>query len=192
MHARRMACLFLGFWLAASLFAVLAVRTGAESDRIALTPGAAVQSHGIPPVQFRALLAYAGAEQNRRLTQFSGTLQMALGCAFFLFLLFWTKEGKWALACSLWMLALTLVQRGYLTPELADLGRLTDFLLPGTGLPDRRRLWVLEQAYYGLEAVKWLAGAALVLGLVRSRGRSGNSRENVDMIDKRNHRHIYR
>jgi hypothetical protein len=164
----------------------------AEHVMMNLTPAAAAQLHGVPPAQARALLRYAAAERNRTLKERWDTIQLVFGAGLFIFLLFASREGKWSLGMVLWMVAMVLLQRFYITLETTDIGRLADFIPAGASSAYRSKVWVLEQAYLLVEASKWMAGLALTGKLVWLSSRSGNSRENFDVVDKTDHGHIYR
>ncbi len=195
MHVRRFACFLLGAWFAGCVIAAwVGMQNPSAADRVLTKPSpeAAVHLRDIPQPQARAVLRYAAAERSRALREQWDTFQIAYGCLFFGFLLFASREGKWSLAIAAWMLAMALLQRLYITPESADIGRLADFLPAGSGATYRAKVWVLEEGYLLVEAAKWAAGLTLVAKFVWSSGRSGDSRENLNVVDKANHRHIYR
>jgi hypothetical protein len=195
MHVRRIACFLLGAWFAGCLVvALLGIQSPGAAERVLmnLTPSAAAQLHSIPPAQARALLRYAAAESNRARLERWDTVQLLGGIAFFVFLLFATREGKWSLAMVLWMVAMVLLQMFYLTPQLTDIGRLVDFAPAASAFGDRSKVWVLQNAYFLVEASKWAAGLALAAKLVWFSSRSGDARENLDVVNKADHRHIYR
>ena len=195
MHVRRFACFLLGAWFAGCVIAAwLGIQNPAAADRLMarLSPEAARQLGGIPHQQSTVLLRYAAAERSRSLRFQWDTLQIACGAFFFGYLLFASREGKWSLAMAAWMFVMVLLQRLYITPESADLGRITDFLPASSAGTYRARLWVLEEAYLLVEAAKWGAGLTLLARFVWSPGRSGDSGQNLDVVDKPNHRHIYR
>jgi hypothetical protein len=96
------------------------------------------------------------------------TLHLIFGAGFFLFLLLGSKEGKSALALVLLMLV----------------AQAAPVLIPAAEVRPSYVLW---------ELVKGGSGLVLALQLVRRRrGRSGDAREDFDMVDKSNHRHINR
>ena len=95
-------------------------------------------------------------------------MELIFGACFFLFLLLGSKEGKSALALVLLMLV----------------AQAAPLVLP---VPEFR------PTYLVWEYVKWGAGLLLAFMLIRRRrGRSGDTREDFDMVDKSNHRHINR
>jgi len=195
MHVRRFACFLLGVWFAGCVIASwLGMQNPSTADRILtrLSPEAARHLRDIPQQQASALLRYAAAERSRSLRVHWDTLQIACGAFFFGYLLFASREGKWSLALAAWMFAMVLLQRLYITPESTDIGRMADFLPTANAGVYHNKLWVLEEAYLLVEAAKWAAGLTLLIRFVSSSGRSGDSRENLHMVDKANHRHIYR
>ena len=195
MHVRRLACFFLGAWFAGSLLmALLVTQNPGKAERLMmnLSPNAAAQFNTVPPAQARAILRYHAAERNRDLMETWDTLQLLYGAGFFIFLLFASREGKVSLAAALAMVALVLMQKLFLTPEIADQGRLADFLPADANTADRAKAIVLQNAYWGVEAVKWMAGLGLAGKMVLFSGRLGDSGENLDLVDKPNHGHIYR
>jgi hypothetical protein len=140
------------------------------------------------------LLRYQVSEANRRLFHDWETLQLVGGAIFFLYLLFWTREGKFSLAAVLAMVAIVVLQRFLLTPELISYGRNIDFLPPDAISAARDRFWLIHSGYAAMEALKW----GIVLVLVgrtifwRRHDRSGDVLDEFDLIDKPNHRHINR
>jgi hypothetical protein len=193
MHIRRIACFFLGVWFGGALLVhLLAVRNPGEAEHLMadLTTEAAARLKAVPQAQARVLLRYGWAERNRDLLVTWDTVQFFYGLAFFVFLLFGSREDKWSLAMALAMLVLAFGQRALLTPEINALQRLTDF--SDAYSPDRNQVWVLRNGYFVVEALKWATGLGLVAKLVLSRGRSSDSREKVDLVDKANHRHVNR
>jgi predicted lysophospholipase L1 biosynthesis ABC-type transport system permease subunit len=159
------------------------------------------QPHPVATAQFKALgradarllLRYQVAEQNRWYLQTWETAQIVIGALFFFFLLFLTRENQFALLLVLLMIAGVLGQRFVLTPMMISLGRMIDFAPPNALPGERTQFWVLHSWYWGVELVKWALGLALTVRLILRRGgRSGNARQQVDVVDKANYRHINR
>ena len=157
-------------------------------------PAAHMQFKTLGPAATRVLLRYQVSEQNRFLFETWDTTQMILGCFFFFFLLFGTREDKFALFMALLMLVAVLFQRFLITPEINSLGRNLDFVPPEVYFPGRPKLAVAQTAYFGLDLCKGLL--ALVLAsrwVLGRRGRSaGNVREELDLVNKANYRHVDR
>ena len=143
----------------------------------------------------RMALRYAASEQNRRLFRWWEICQIALGAAFFLTMLFGSHESKLVLIGILVMLALTLLQRLIITPELIGLGRMIDFVPANIPSPERSKFWVVHAGYTGVELAKWGIALALTRAMVFSRKRSGRSRDSrneLDRVDKRYYRGVNR
>ena len=155
--------------------------------------------HPVATAQFKALgrgdarllLRYQVSEQNRRYFENWEVAQIIMGGLFFFFLLFATSENKFALSVVLVMIAGVLVQRFLLTPGMISLGRTIDFVPPGAPSGERTQFWVLHSWYWGVEVVKWVLGLVLAARLISRRSRrSGHARQQIDMVDKANHRHV--
>jgi TctA family transporter len=117
--------------------------------------------------------------------------QIIMGGLFFFFVLFATSENKFALSVVLVMIAGVLVQRFLLTPGMISLGRMIDFVPPDAPSGERTQFWVLHSWYWGVEVVKWVLGLVLAARLISRRSRrSGHARQQIDMVDKANHRHV--
>jgi len=195
MHSRRVACFLLGIWLgAAILMAWVATENFRSVDRLLAkpSPAALLSIKTLGPAGARMLFRYQVSEYNRRLFEEWGTVQLIGGAGFFLFLLFGTREGKFPLILVLVMWAVVLLQLFLLTPAMISLGRLVDFLPPDLPSGERNRFWVLHSGYAITEAFKWAVALLLGARLMRRRGRSGDARENLDVVDKANHRHVNR
>ena len=152
-------------------------------------PAFVMQTKSLGPAATRLILRYEIAEQNRWLTQSWEMMQILLGCLFFGYLLFGTLEGKFSLILMLIMVALTVIQRLLLSPELGILGRSLDYIPTDAANQERAKFWLLHNSYLGLEAVKF--GLGLILGaMAMSRNRSVDPLNQFNMIDKANHRHV--
>jgi hypothetical protein len=157
-------------------------------------PAASLQIKALGPGAARTLFRYQVSEQNRAAFETWEKIQIALGFAFFLYLLLATKEGKFPMILVLLMLGVVLVQRFVLTPELIGLGRNLDFAPATALLTERAKFRVAHVGYTGFEIAKWMVGLVLAAKMAfgRALGLSGNSRDQVDSIDKRNYRHVNR
>ena len=194
MNSRRLACFLLGLWMGgALLMAWVAAASFSSVDRLLDRP------HAVATLQFKALgradarllLRYQVAEQNRWYFEKWESVQIAMGALFFFFVLFATKENKFVLFLILSMIATVVVQHFLLTPAVISLGRMIDFLPPDAPSRDRTQFSVLHSFYWGVELVKWVLGLALAARLISHRsGRSGNARQEFDLVDKANHRHV--
>ena len=172
-------------WVAAESFSSV--------DRLLARPHpvATLQFKALGRADARLLLRYQVAEQNRWNFENWEVAQIIMGALFFFFVLFATRENKFALFLILAMIASVVVQRFVLTPAVISLGRLIDFVPPEAPSGDRTQFWVIHGWYWGVELVKWVLG--LMLGarlMARRSGRSGNARQELNLVDKANHRHV--
>ena len=157
------------------------------------SPAAAVEIKTLGPDAARALLRYQVSEQNRWYFETWEETQLAVGLFFFLLALFGTKEARSSLALALGMLLIAALQRLLLTPEIVSLGREIDFIPPDVSSSLRSRFWVLHGAYTGVELLKWALGLTLAAKLCfKQSPRSGEARQEFDLIDKADHSHINR
>ena len=125
MHYRRIVCFLLGVWLGGG---ILMSWYGARSFGTVETimnqsnPAFVVQTKPLGPAVTRTVLRYVVAEQSRWLFRQWENLQIGMAALFFGYLLFGTMEGKFSLSVMLAMLALTLIQRLLISPELGMTG----------------------------------------------------------------------
>ena len=177
----------------ALLMAWVADESFSSVDRVLARP------HAVATLQFKALgradarllLRYQVAEQNRWYFETWETAQIVGGALFLFFALFATKENKVVLFLILSMIASVVVQRVLLTPAMISLGRMIDFLPPDAPSRFRTQFWVLHSFYWGVELAKWVLGLALGVRLIAHRsGRSGNARQEFNLVDKADHRHV--
>src|SRR5829696_8706996 len=108
MHARRMACFFLGLWLAGGLFmAWVATQNFRQVDRLLSRedPNATLRLKPLG-ADARLILRYQASEQNRWYFRRWETIQILGGGGFFLVMLFGSRENKFVLLGALLMLAL--------------------------------------------------------------------------------------
>jgi hypothetical protein len=192
MHYRRIVCFLLGVWLGGG---ILMAWYGARSFHTVETimtdsnPGFVMQTKTLGPAVTRMVLRYAVAEQNRWLFRNWENLQICMAILFFCYLLFGTMEGKFSLGVMLAMLAVTLLQRLVISPELGLSARTIEYIPSDLAAQERARFWLLHNAYLAMEALKF--GLGLILGIiVMSRKRSGDPMNQFNMIDKANHRHV--
>jgi hypothetical protein len=175
------------------LMAWVAAESHSSVDRLLARPHpvATAQFKALGRAEARLLLGYQVSEQNRWYFETWEVTQIIMGALFFFYVLFATKENKFALFLILLMVAGVVVQRFILTPAIVSLGRLIDFDPPGASSGDRTQFWVIDSWYWGVELGKWVLGLALAARLISHRsGRSGNARQEFNMVDKANHGHV--
>lgn len=197
MRSRRLACFFIGVWLGGCvLMAWLTTDSFRSVDRMLLAPApaAAAQLQGMGADAARKLFRYQVSEQNRAAFRTWEIAQLFFGAAFFLYLLFGTKEGKLPMILVLLMLAIVVMQRMLFTPALIVLGRHLDFASALAAARQRQEFWIVHNAYSIAEVIKWGVGVGLAVRLSfgRGSGRSRDSRKKLDVIDKSNYGHINR
>jgi hypothetical protein len=162
-------------------------------DRLLARPHAVAtaQFKALGRAEARLLLRYQVAEQNRWYFENWEGMQIVMGALFFFFVLFATRENKFALLLILLMIAGVVVERFMLTPAMISIGRMIDFVPSDTPSGDRTQFWVLHSWYWGVELAKLILGLTLAARLItRHSGRSGDARQEFNMIDKANHRHV--
>jgi hypothetical protein len=182
-------------WLAGGFFmAAVATQSFRSVDRILAQPNplAAVEMKGLAPGVPRMLLRYQASEFNRHLFEAWEIVQIIGGGFLFFFLLFGTSEDKITLALVLVVLAAALFERLLLTPEITALGRTLDFATSEQAAPGRSRFWVLHSAYAAIEVMKWIVLGFVGMRLMSRHRRSGDIRNELDMIDKANYGHVDR
>jgi hypothetical protein len=173
MHFHRFAAFLLGAWLAGCLFMdMVATQNFRSVDRLLAAPSPQlaerVQAMGGHDAA-RMLLRHQVAEQNRWYFETWEQVQIALGVALFLVLLFGVVPDRWMLFFNLLMLAIVLIAHFFLTPEITRLGRAIDFVPTGTSSGDRTRFWILHGSYSASELIKLGVGIVLAVLLVRRR-----------------------
>ncbi len=197
MHLRRFLCFLLGIWLVGGLMAAwMATENFAVADDLAAHPNPAVAARfrTVPAGLVRSLLRFQAAEENRHFFKYWEYAQLGLGAFFFFFVLFGTRENKLFLVLVLCMLTVVVLQRIFLTPELNSLGRELDFAPPAALASERAHFWVLHGGYSLAELIKLAIGFFVTIHLLfgRWRGSLRNTRNELDVIDKADYRHINR
>lgn len=203
MHSVRLICFALGAWITGGFFMTWVATEGFRgADRLLGEPNPtarlqfktldAQQNSG--PNAARMLLRYQVSEQNRFYFESWEIVQVVLGSLLFFFMLFGTREDKYSLVGVLLMLSVTMVQRFLLTPEIVVLGRAMDFARDDAVSPQYGRFWMLHKAYVSVELTKWAIGLIAAGRLITGRHRSSRRhvREQLDLVDKADHRHIDR
>jgi len=175
------------------LMAWVAAGSFSSVDRLMARPHpvATLQFKALGRTEARLLLRYQVSEQNRWNFEMWEVAQIVMGALFFFLVLFATRENRFALLLILLMIGAVVVQRVMLTPAMISLGRLIDFVPPDAPSGYRTQFWVFHSWYWGLELVKWGLGLELCRRLISQRSRrSGDARQEIDMVDKANHRHV--
>lgn len=168
---RRLAALLLGIWLGAGVFADVAVTQNFQTvDRFLQEPGSVSTSRELNSIgrgRERAILRRNAGEENDFIFENWERIQLVLGFALFLLLLFGVRPQKTMLGAVALMTLIVGVQHFLLSPQVADLGRKLADLPPGDAL--NSRFWTLHAIYSGSEILKLLIGFALAVRLATRR-----------------------
>jgi hypothetical protein len=161
MHTRRLASLFIGAWLAASIlmdFVVISNFRQVDEFLTAPSPLAVQQIHSMGgKTEARIFLRHEVGELNRYLFEQWEYAQIVLGVALLgVFLFGHGDTSKAGLVLTICMLVVVLIDRTILTPQITTLGRLLDY--PNTPGADKSLFWTLHGTYSGLELLKLAFG----------------------------------
>lgn len=196
MHARRLACMLLGFWLAGSiLITFIAADSANSADRLLRNHGAAASERIKDMGQDEArlmLLAYPVRQQTRWWLEEWSNLELLIGGIFFFFMLFGTKEGKITLAFTLGIFAIVLFQRLYTLPQLLFLGSVMDFVPANVVMPERNQLIAVQNAFTAVDLFKDLVMLGMAAYFIARTPRSNHFGKQVDFVDKADYRHVDR
>jgi predicted lysophospholipase L1 biosynthesis ABC-type transport system permease subunit len=118
--------------------------------------------------QARALLRYQAAELNRWYFEMWEWTQVALGASVVAAAIWSDSRSRLAAALCVMMIAIVLIMRFLLTPEMARLGGLMEFVPSSRGSPERGQFRALHSAYLGAEGLKVAIGLGVATLLVRS------------------------
>ena len=179
-HFRRLACFLLGLWLGGGLFMDMVVTQNFRSvDRLLSrpAPAAAQQLEKLGHDDARMLLRHQVSEQNRWYFESWGKIEIAIGAAVLLVLLFGSTEKTFSLLLALLMLFAVIVQRFALTPQMVILGRAIDWVPIDQPSPERTRFWLMHNAYVGLEIMNWALGFLLTAKLLFRSGKRGSAED---------------
>jgi hypothetical protein len=168
MNIRSFTCWLLGAWIAGSLFMIMVATQNFRSvDRLLAAPaGAGARIEQMGHDEARTFLRYHVSEQNRWYFETWEKAQLALGAALVAGAF---RERKIFGLIAAAMLALLLLERFYLTPEIVRLGRLIDFVPQAASSPERDTFWKFHNAYSGIELTKLGLGFFLSARLIFGR-----------------------
>jgi hypothetical protein len=168
MPAQRFATFLIGGWIAGSLFMVMVATQNFHAvDRLlaAPAPEAAqrIETLGGRDAA-RMFLRYHSSELNRFYFATWERVQIGLG----LLLLLMLSRGNLVdrLLC-VFMLAIVLAGRWWLTPEIIQVGRAIDWIPQAASDPQRDYFWKLHSIYSACEVAKQLAGLTLAIRLIK-------------------------
>jgi hypothetical protein len=172
--------MLLGVWLAGSiLMTFIAADSANTASRILRdrSAGASTRFKSMSEDDARIMLGYPARQQARWWLEEWANVELALGAAFFFFLLFGTREGKLVLFFTLGIYGVVLFQRFFTLPQLLYLGSLMDFVPVNVFIPERNELTAVQTAFTGLEIFKVLLLLALGVYLIARSRRSSHSKE---------------
>lgn len=157
----------LGMWLGAGIFADLAVtRNFSTVDRFLVSPGSgtiASEIEKIGPERVRPILRRNAGEENNSIFEDWESAELAIAAVLIGLLFIGGKPSPQLLSMVGLMLAIVAVQRFYLSPQVADLGRQIADLSPKD--PLNQRFWTFHGIYSGTEMAKLLIGLATAVYL---------------------------
>ena len=194
MHTRRLATFLLGAWFTGSLLmAFLAVHNFDGVERILEAPAPQAQQM-VQTLggywQARSLLRYQVSELNRYYFAHWEWAQVLLGLTLAVTLLFATRGNWLAIGVCVFMLLLVLFQHFFILPDMLWIGRALDF---APDSPWRGHFVRLHVIYSAVEVVKLLLAFGLTTYLFAVRPKPHRrSLDEIDPIDKANHRHVDR
>ena len=170
---RRIAIVVLGVWLGAATFADLAVtRNFTTVDRFLASPGSVNIANEIGQIgrdRMRLILRRNAGEENNSIFEDWETAELAIAAVLIGLLFIDGKPAPQLALMILIMLAIVVVQRFYLSPEVTGLGRQMADLSPNDPLTSR--FWMFHGIYSGAEIVKLVLGisAAVYLAIRREK-----------------------
>jgi hypothetical protein len=137
-------------------------------DRLLAKPAApaAKQIEKLGPQVARTLLRHQVSEQNRWYFEIWGVVEVAIGAALLLVLLFGSSETNFTLLLALFMLLIAVIQRFALTPQIVVLGRIIDWVPAGDPSPERSSFWMMHKAFVGLDLFNCALGLFLTARLL--------------------------
>jgi MFS superfamily sulfate permease-like transporter len=175
MHFRRLVSFLLGLWIGGSLFmAFVATQNFRSVDRLLGDAGARAEPllRTLGQPEARMLFRHFVSEQNRFYFVTWEWAQLLIGALVLLLMTLGSREHKVTIGLAAAMVAIVLVFRFILTPQITELGRVLDFQSPDLPSDTRNRFRELHTAYSSAEVVKWILGLAVIgIMIVRRRRR---------------------
>jgi hypothetical protein len=137
-------------------------------DRFLADPGgpSAELIHDLGHDKARILLRRTAGEANAWLFEQWEWVQLGVGLALLLVLLFGNRPPKLLMGICLLMIGIVIIQRFLLSPVIASLGRVVDFLPPDPNIADRKRFWAYHGIYSTIELVKLGLGIVIAAVLI--------------------------
>lgn len=122
--------------------------------------------HDLGHEKARILLRRAAGESNAWLFEQWEWMQLALGLALLLILVFGNRPPKILIGICLLMMAIVLAQRFVMTPMITTMGRVLDFLPADPNLPEKKKFWAFHGAYSTAELLKLGLAVVVAISLV--------------------------
>lgn len=182
---RRFTAVVLSMWLGGILLVSLVAPASYRSveSTLASPPQDVVKAmKEIGPGPVRQIVQYQASEVSRVVLEWWGLVQLGMGATVFLLLLFGSTAGRPALALSLGMLLMGLLEELFLIPRISEIGQELQVanLTRAADLATKMRALHLGFTAFGLVVV--LLGAILLGLLLRSRpGFSGSRGRGEDV-----------
>jgi hypothetical protein len=172
--------MLLGIWMAGGIVTTFIVADSAHTAGRILrdhSPAAGFRIKTMGEDEARVMLAYPVRQQARWWIGDWENVELVLGAALFLFLLFGTREGKLVVFFTLGIYGLALFQRFFTLPQMLYLGSLMDFVPENVFVPERNQLTAVQTAFTGIQIFEVLLQLALGAYLIAGSRRSTHSRQ---------------
>jgi hypothetical protein len=184
-------------WLSANIFVVIAASANTwMADTILAAPdpplAKVVKQLGYDTV--RQVMRQESAEVSRFLFFGWGWVELAIALVV-LGMLLSLKSGPVQLASGVLALLMTLAMHFLLTPQIASLGRVLDFVPAGGMIAERSRLDSMIGLYNVSRALVMVLSAGLFVAFLRrnrSRRLHGKSINQIDLVDDADNAHVDR
>ncbi len=208
MRIKRVALLWLGAWLGASLFMGWISMTVADSANLVVksrSTRAQKEVKDIGPQRTRALLQFHMAESMRNLSYDWEFFQLWIALVLVALILFGTNADRVAMGLSIFMLVVVAIMHWIMAPQILELGRGIDFASAEDMIPERQAFWSYFKSYTYMEIAKITMGMLLAVKLLyRGRSKAGStggkdgkrSRRRkrrivkMDQVDHSDHSHV--
>jgi len=141
------------------------------------------------PSAVREILHYQVGEANRHMFETWGVVQLVLGVAVFLPLLFFSTVSRPVLGLSLGMLLLAALMEFLMIPRIVDAGRAIRAGISGQPSAAIERFRMLHLGFTAFELAVALLGAVLLVLLLRNRRTGGFARRSGDIRLSEDFRH---
>ncbi|MBK5292620.1 MAG: hypothetical protein JJE04_13200 [Acidobacteriia bacterium] len=190
MRIKRVAILWLGAWLGASLFMGWVSTTGSDSADFVVKSNSVRAQKEVKEIgvhRTRALLQFHMAESIRNRTYDWEAAQLGIGLVLVILLLFGTNGERVSMGLSVLMLVFVGIMHWIMTPQIMELGRGIDFASSEDMIPERQAFWSYFRSYTYMEVLKFVLGVILAVNLL-FRSRSGGDKAEKDEKGSRRRR----